>query len=58
MKGNGMRSREPVCQTSFIKLSSSFTLKFISAFKALNTLIMVSIVALFALLKCIVFAFK
>jgi len=36
-------------QASLTKLSSSFMLKFISAFKALNTFKMVSIVALFAL---------
>ncbi len=36
------------CQASLTKLSSSLTLKLISAFNALNTLIMVSIVALLA----------
>jgi len=40
-----------LCQAILTKLSSSFTLKLISAFKALNTLMMVSIVALFALLS-------
>lgn len=38
-------------QASLTKLSSIFTLKLISAFSALNTLIMVSMVALFALLS-------
>jgi hypothetical protein len=39
------------CQVSLIKLSSSFTLKLISAFNALNTLNIVSMVALLALLS-------
>jgi hypothetical protein len=38
-------------QESLTKLSSSFTLKLISAFNALNTRIMVSIAALLALLS-------
>ena len=36
---------------SLTKLPSSFTLKLISAFNALNTLMIVSMVALFALLS-------
>jgi hypothetical protein len=39
------------CQASLTKLSSSFTLKLISAFNALKTLNTVSIVALLALLS-------
>ena len=39
------------CQASLTKLSSSFTLKLISAFNALNTFNIVSMVALLALLS-------